>query len=145
MKKIFTRVLFVVLIVIVIVCNAMAANIFTKTAYEEFYRYHDFANWLQSGEVLSSQIVTIYEKNTGAEETTTMISGTSVQTTKVLYKIKAGIANKTYMIKIKVITNTGQKFEDQLECKILASIKTIADRSIIGEGINSEIGDIITS
>lgn len=107
------------LFIVILFGNVNAANIFTKTAYEAFYRYHDFANWLAAGETLSTQTVTITEKIAGTDKTSLMISNTSVQTTKVIYMIRAGDANKSYLIKIKTVTSTGQKFEDYLECKVL--------------------------
>jgi hypothetical protein len=99
--------------------QVQASGIFTKTEYEEFHRYHDFANWLQAGETLASTTVKCYVKSSGVDASTAMITNVDVGTTKALYRIKAGTADTMYIIKIKVVTTTGQKFEDWVECKVI--------------------------
>ena len=112
MKKIFS-----LLSILCLLClwSLLSSNVFagtiTKTTYEEFYRYHDFADWLDGTETISSCEVKIYERDTGTCPTT-LVSNVSCQTPKVIYKLKGGDAGKLYTIKIKITSSTGQKFED---------------------------------
>ena len=98
--------------------NTYAGTI-TKTNYEEFYRYHDFADWLDGTETISSCEVKIYERDTGTDVSSTLVSNVICQTPKVIYKLKGGTAGKLYTIKIKITSSTGQKFEDWMELKVL--------------------------
>jgi len=83
---------------------------------EEFFRYHDFALWLNESETLSSGEVKAYEKDSGIDVSSTIISDVSVySSTKIKYKLKAGDAEKIYILKIRAISSNGQKFEDWLE------------------------------
>ena len=66
MKKIFS-----LLSILCLLClwSLLSSNVFagtiTKTTYEEFYRYDDFADWLDGTETISSCEVKIYERDTG--------------------------------------------------------------------------------
>lgn len=97
----------------------------TKTAYEEFFRYHEFKRpdgkgWLADEETISTAAVTIIEKETGQDVSASMVSSVSTYgNTKVKYMLKAGAAGKTYIATIKITTSTGQKFEDALEIKVI--------------------------
>lgn len=104
----------------------LAATDFIKTPYEEFYRYHDFyrtdgKGWLASGEVITTiTSIASYNKISGTETTSTMISDTSITdgnatASRVIYRIKAGTASMNYLIKIKIVTSAGRKFEDWVE------------------------------
>jgi len=96
-----------------------------KSAYEEFFRYHEFKRpdgkgWLGDEETASTAAVTIFEKDSGQDLSASMISAVSPYgNTKVKYMIKAGTAGKIYTIKIKITTSMGQKFEDTLDFKVI--------------------------
>jgi len=92
---------------------------FTKTAYEEFFRYHDFKRtdgqgWLGDGETVATVIVTAFDSE-GTEVTTSMISSTGpYNSTMAKFWVKAGTAGKTYTIKIKITSSAGQKFQENI-------------------------------
>ncbi len=92
--------------------------IFTKKAFEEFFRYHDFSALLNQNENLSEATVVVIDKSTGKPDAT-MISNASVfQSKKVLYKIQSGISGHIYRIVFRVATTAGQKFEDEIDCEV---------------------------
>ncbi len=98
---------------------------FQKYAYEEVFRYYEFArddgkDGLASGETLSSQTVTCTEKIAGTDRTVTMISDTSIiDSTKVSYKLKAGAAGTIYYVDVRVVTSSGQKLEGKIEVEVI--------------------------
>lgn len=99
---------------------------FTKTAYEEIFRYREFRRpdgrgWLDENETISAAAVKCYELPALTDSSTTMISDVAAYgnpATKVKYKIKAGTAGKRYRVNFRITTSSGQKFEDNLECEI---------------------------
>ena len=102
----------IICIVFCLCASAFAVEPFTKTIYEEYFLYQDFDNWLGVSETIASQEVKSYIKDTSTETTSTMISDVSNDSnTKVNYKIKAGVAATNYVIKIKIVSSSGQKFE----------------------------------
>ena len=93
---------------------------FTKRAYEEFFRYHDFTNWLDEAVNLSSGEVIVKNKSTDEDVSTAMVSDVSVyQDKKIKYKIKAGASGLKYLVIIRAIDSNGQKWEDSIECEVL--------------------------
>jgi hypothetical protein len=96
----------------------------SKKAYEEFFRYHQFRRtdgkgWLGATETISTPAVTVAEKLTGADRSSTMISDVSVDSdTKVKYKLKAGTSGVDYLITIKVTSSLGNKFQDDLDLRV---------------------------
>jgi hypothetical protein len=93
---------------------------FTKRVYEEFFRYHDFDNWLNNEETLTDVDIIILEKLTDIDVSADMVGNISVyENVKVKYLIKAGTANITYIVKIQCTTTNNQKFEDQIELKVI--------------------------
>lgn len=93
---------------------------FIKSVYEEFYRLYDFSPLLADGETISNPTVLVTEKKTGTDKSSTMVSNISVYNdTKVKYKIKAGTANKLYIITIRCETSNSQKFEGQVIMKVI--------------------------
>lgn len=125
MKKTFSL---IVILIISITAIAQAAT-FTKRNYEEIFLYHEFARsddrgWLEDAETLSTVAVTCYD-SASVDKSSTMISDATIITgnqtsSRVKYKVKAGTAGETYTIKIKVVTSTGQKFEDQVTLKVVS-------------------------
>jgi hypothetical protein len=101
--------------------------IITKQAYEEFWRYHNFLRsdgngWLAVGETVSTCTVLVKEKITGTDVSATMVSGVvpdGTPVTRVKYYLKGGVSGTTYIIEIRCVTSTGQKFEDEIEVKVL--------------------------
>jgi hypothetical protein len=95
---------------------------FEKTAYEEIYRYRDFAPWLAAGETLTTVAVLSTEKGTGTDVSADMIASAGTYgtpATKAKFTLKAGVAGTTYIIKVQVTTSGGQKFESRMEYKVL--------------------------
>lgn len=86
---------------------------FTKTPYEEINRYHDFALWMGSGETVELSSVTVADSS-GTDQTSSMIANVSQLGTQALYTAKGGTSGNNYTISIKVVTSTGQKFEDDI-------------------------------
>lgn len=88
-----------------------------KTAYEELFRYHEFLRrdqkgWLASGETISSADVT-------ASGTGLTISDISIyNNTAVKFKISAGNAGTVYVVSVKIVSSSTQKFEDKIEISI---------------------------
>ena len=97
-----------------------------KRESEEFYRYHEFQRsdgkgWLGTGETITTcDSVKTYEQDTDTETSSSMISDVAVDTdtTRCKYKLKAGTSGKEYYIKIRIISSTGQKFEDVLTLEV---------------------------
>ena len=93
---------------------------FTKSVYEEFFRYHDFSNWLNESETLSTGNVIVLNKETEEDVSDSMVSDIEVyDDVKVKYLIKGGTTGTTYTVKIQCTTINGQKFEDQIELKVI--------------------------
>jgi hypothetical protein len=96
---------------------------FEKYAYEEVFRYYEFArtdgrDGLASSETLVSQTVTCADES-GSDCTAAMISDTSYSGTKVIYKLKAGTAGKSYTITVKAVTSNGQKLEGTADIDVI--------------------------
>ena len=92
---------------------------FAKRSSEEYFRYHDFTNWLDAAVNLSSGEVIVTNK-TGEDFSITMVSDVSAyQDKKIKYKIKAGVPGHHYLVIIRAIDTNGQKWEDVIECEVL--------------------------
>lgn len=99
----------------------------SKTSYEEIFRYHEFyrsdgKGWLTASETIITAAVTAKEKDTGADVSAAMISDVAPYgspLTKVKYKLKAGTADKVYIITIQITTSNNQKFEDNIGCYVV--------------------------
>lgn len=62
------------------------------------FKRTDGRGWLATGETISTYDVKIYDSNTGTETTSTMISDTGIyENTKILYKLKDGVVDGTYI------------------------------------------------
>jgi hypothetical protein len=104
----------------------MTTTKITKYAYEEFYRYHDFARSdgrgkITTGETVSTCTVTVTD-DAGADVSASMVSDVSAYgspQTQVKYLLKGGTAGETYTITIRGVTSNSQKFEDHLTLEIL--------------------------
>lgn len=93
---------------------------FDKRSSEEFFRYHNFTKWLDAPVVLTSGEVIVTDKATEADVSETMVSDVSVfESKKVIYKIKGGSSGKVYRVTIRATDSNGQKWEDQIDCKVL--------------------------
>lgn len=110
----------------VIICESAFSADVVKRVSEEFYRYHEFQRsdskgWLNAGETITTcDSVKVYEQDTGTETTSSMISDVAVDTdtTRCIYKLKAGTSGKEYYLKIKITSSTGQKFEDVITLEV---------------------------
>ena len=92
---------------------------FAKRSSEEFFRYHDFTNWLDQTVNLTSGEVIVKSKN-GEDFSTTMVSNVQVfENKKIIYKIKAGVGGHHYTVIIRAVDTNGQKWEDVIECEVL--------------------------
>lgn len=86
-----------------------------KTAYEEFFRFHDFAAWLTEGETVQSGDVVVTEKESGEDTSAAMASSVEpYNSTQIKYKLTGGTAATVYRVSITCLTTNGQKFEDRL-------------------------------
>jgi len=96
-----------------------------KTAIEEIFLYHEFHRpdgngWLATGETISGAVVTVSDKQTGADTTATMVAQAApFNDTQVIYKAKGGSLGKSYRYRIVATTSNGQIFEDSVEVKII--------------------------
>jgi hypothetical protein len=98
----------------------------TKTSTEIIPQYHEFMRtdgngWLAANETIGTQAtdytVKCYERDTLTETSSTMISNVAVADgnatrSRVTWKINAGTAGKSYLIKITINTSAGYTFED---------------------------------
>ncbi len=98
-----------------------------KTAYEQFWQYHEFhrsddQGWLNESETITSAAVTVANKATGTDVSSSMVSDATpygTPATKVAYWLKGGTAGTNYIITIKIVTSNGQKFEDRVELRVI--------------------------
>lgn len=123
---------FQLLLLLLFAATAWAEPI-TKTSSEIIPQYQEFRRsdgngWLADGETIGTQstdyTVKCYERDTGTETSSTMISNITVTDgndtrSRVTYKIKAGAAGKNYIIKIIIKTSAGHTFEYWRELKVL--------------------------
>lgn len=99
-------------------------SMLTKTAYEEFFRYHQFRRsdglgWLNSDETLQSASVVVIDSS-GMDRSAEMVSGVAVYGgSSVIYRLKGGNAGEVYNIGVRAATSNGQRFEDGLILKVL--------------------------
>lgn len=116
-----------IICVLFCLCSSVlfAGEPITKTATEEIPYYYDFRRadgngWLATGETIGTEAtdytVKIYERDTLTETTSTMISNVAVADgnatrSKVTFKLKAGIAGKSYWLKTTIETSAGNIFE----------------------------------
>jgi hypothetical protein len=118
MKK--SRITALIFLLVLLAATVSAAS-FEKAAYEQFFRYVDFSNILQTGETISIASVTVTDVSTGADTSSSMVSGVApYDDTMVIYMIKGGTAGHRYTVTIHVVTSLGQQFSnnyhEQLEC-----------------------------
>jgi len=104
-----------------------------KTSNEIIPMYHEFMRsdgdgWLATGETIGAvagdYTVKAYERDTGTETTSTMISNVAVADgngtrSKVTWKLKAGTAGKAYRIKIVIKTSASNTFEDWRDARVI--------------------------
>ena len=79
-------------------------NIFTQDDNDILYRAFDWQNWLSDGETILTAEVTCNDDDIIIDEMT--IDGSLVK-----YRIKGGMAGKTYIISCKVDTSAGETIE----------------------------------
>jgi hypothetical protein len=99
----------------------------SKTAYEEYWRTHDFARAsgdgkITTGETVSTATVTVTDNATGDDVSSTMVSDVSAYgspPTQVKFFLKGGTARHGYTVSVKAVTSNGQKFEDRLSLKVI--------------------------
>lgn len=89
-----------------------------KTAYEEFFRYHDFTQWLNEDEEISQTDVTIYN-SLGEEEPDMVNNVAGYDKKKVRYKLTGGESGKQYRIRIRIVTSNHQRFEDSISLLVM--------------------------
>jgi len=111
MKKIVCTFIFLCFVLLSTFANAIFSV--EKTAYEEFYYYVNFTNWIQVGETLTgTPSVTSIDRLSGIDVSTDMISNVAIDSNvKVKFKLKGGVTGRKYNLKVKTETNAGQKFE----------------------------------
>lgn len=96
-----------------------------KSVYEEPFRYHQFKRadgrgWLNELETVSTCTVTITEKATGDDVSSTMVANVAAYaSTCVRYQLLGGVAGRVYTIDIRCVTSNTQKFEDKIELKVI--------------------------
>lgn len=93
----------------------------TKTVYEKFGCYIDFANLLQAGETLTLGSVKATDVYTGADVSSTVIAATpapGISGTKVTFWVQAGTAGHTYAISAQVTASGGEALEGDLGLEV---------------------------
>lgn len=69
---------------------------FEKSSFEEFFRYHDFTQWLPT-ENIATAIVIVKEKEADEEKSDMVSDVAPLGDKKVVYKIKGGTSGKNIM------------------------------------------------
>lgn len=96
---------------------------FAKQPWEELFRSLDHTRNLDvdGGEVISSGTISVFELDVDGEESTDVSATMAPQATVViedgtvlLYFIKAGSTGKDYDIRLRVVTSSGNKMEDDI-------------------------------
>jgi len=79
-------------------------NIFTQSPKDILYRAFDWQNWLSDEETILTAEVTCNDDDIIIDEMT--IAGSLVK-----YRIKGGMAGKTYVVSCKIETSAGETIE----------------------------------
>lgn len=97
-----------------------ALGTLTKQSYEEVNVVVDFADELSTGEGLSTCTVTVTEKGTTTDVSSTMAGTPAISGTTVSCLIKAGTTGKKYNASYRVVTDASpaQKFEADVVIKV---------------------------
>jgi len=98
----------------------------TKTVYEEFYRAHDFSEWLTGsgstngqGNLSISSVTAKILDSSGQDQSSSMLSNVQAYNqTQVLYRLKGGTSGGLYTLTLQIVDSSGQKFEDSLQIRI---------------------------
>ena len=89
-------------------------NYLNKQPSEIFPFSFDFVDCLDVAETIISKTVTAIELVHNADVTSTVIDSSSINGTKIVIKVQAGIDRVDYKITIKVTTSGGNIFEEDV-------------------------------
>lgn len=85
-----------------------------KIAYDEEFRVCDFSTVLLAADVVTGTPTVIVTDSTGADVSAAMISNVAISADLkgVKYKLKGGTAGSKYTLKVRIDTQSLQKFEE---------------------------------
>ena len=90
-----------------------------KEPSETFMAGIDFAPWLETGETISTATVTARNKATGADTTSTLLSGTAVIAgTKVTRRVVAGGDGEVHILTVRATTSLTNTYESELAIEV---------------------------
>jgi hypothetical protein len=89
---------------------------FEKQASEKYTINIDFSNLLATSEVISSYTVFVYHSNT--DVTSIIIDAHTNTTTSVSIRLKGGTENTNYKITTKIVTNSNNEFEKDIQMEV---------------------------
>lgn len=88
---------------------------FDKQPYEEFVFAVDFTPRLPTGATVASGTVTAIDETTGADASSTVLSGTATTTTTtVARKVVAGTSGTRYKLTYRATLSSGDKLEQDV-------------------------------
>lgn len=97
----------------------MILGTWSKQPAESWVRGIDFVQQLQVGETISVGAVTSKNAATGADTTATIVSGPTVNGTKVEARLAAGTSGETHVVQFRATTSLGNVYEDEARLVIL--------------------------
>lgn len=80
-----------------------------KTPYEDFFWYHDFTDWLNEDEIITTVVITVYAK--GEEVFSVIGDAFPYNQKKARYRVFGEVLGE-YDVSIQIETSNNQKFED---------------------------------
>ena len=92
---------------------------YPKQPWEEIPDYIEFAERMASGDGISTKTVTGYGP-TGQEDSS-IVSGDSIDGTKIRFTYKGGTDGNRYKISIQIVTNLGAKLEEDFIFEVKAA------------------------
>lgn len=94
--------------------NENTDDYFEKQPYEEFLISNDFKHDLADSETISSKTITAIRTSDSADVTSSVIESSVIAGTKILVGVKAGTSGETYLIQIKIVTSSSNKFQKNI-------------------------------
>lgn len=81
----------------------------------------DFVNTLVSGETISTHTVGAVKTSDGTDATATVIKGSAISGTMVVFKVDDCTVDEIYKVEIKIVTSAGKKYQRNIfvSCKEL--------------------------
>jgi hypothetical protein len=93
----------------------MIAGATSKEPYEEFPVSVDFLKYLTAGQTITQAAVISRSADTGADTTTTLLSGSPIiQGTKVGQRVKGGASGDRHILEYRIVDSDGNRWEAEV-------------------------------